>query len=217
MKIQEIRGFTAGKGIRLRPYKPGDCSALRSVTRAIGEGVLGWGLRNWEEAYEWPQGPCWTAEIGREPVGFAASSDCGNGVMLLHSDLVHPEQQRRGVGTALTLLRMATSDTAEIETLALLATHYSMPFYRRFGFHVHGEPMIDHFLKLTLFQMTLPYTVAISDAAHALLCAEGVEMEYENAMDTRSEQVGAGQPATRAVDEPEGGDKPQPEAEGRSR
>ena len=30
------------------------------------------------------------------------------------------------------------------------------------------------------------------------------------------EQAGAGQPATRSVDKPEGGDKPQPEAEGRS-
>ena len=32
-----------------------------------------------------------------------------------------------------------------------------------------------------------------------------------------AEQAGAGQPATRPVVEPEGGDKPQPEAEGRSR
>ena len=35
---------------------------------------------------------------------------------------------------------------------------------------------------------------------------------YKNA-----EQTGTGQPATRPVVEPEGGDKPQPEAEGRSR
>lgn len=34
---------------------------------------------------------------------------------------------------------------------------------------------------------------------------------------TRAQQPGAGQPATRHVDEPEGGDNPQPEAEGRSR
>ena len=32
---------------------------------------------------------------------------------------------------------------------------------------------------------------------------------------TQSEQAGTGQPATRPVNEPEGGDKPQPEAEGR--
>jgi hypothetical protein len=34
---------------------------------------------------------------------------------------------------------------------------------------------------------------------------------------SKAEPVGAGQPATRPVVEPEGGDKPQPEAEGRSR
>jgi hypothetical protein len=33
----------------------------------------------------------------------------------------------------------------------------------------------------------------------------------------KAEPVGAGQPATRPVDKPEGGDKPQPEAEGRAR
>jgi hypothetical protein len=34
---------------------------------------------------------------------------------------------------------------------------------------------------------------------------------------SNAEQAGAGQPATRSVDKPEGSDKPQPEAEGRSR
>lgn len=178
MKIRELRGFTAGGGIRLRPYQPCDSSALRSVARAIGEDVLGWGwgIRSWEEAYECPQGPCWTAELGREPVGFASTRDCGNGVMLLHSGLVHPEQQRRGVGTALTLLRMATADSTEIKSLALLATHHSMPFYLRFGFEVYGEPMIDQFLKLTLFPMALPFTADIGAEAYALLCAEGIDI-----------------------------------------
>ena len=37
------------------------------------------------------------------------------------------------------------------------------------------------------------------------------------AANRKSEQAGAGQPATRPVDKSEGGDKPQPEAEGRSR
>ena len=36
-------------------------------------------------------------------------------------------------------------------------------------------------------------------------------------LQTKAEQPGTGQPATRPVVEPEGGDKPQPEAEGRSR
>ena len=41
------------------------------------------------------------------------------------------------------------------------------------------------------------------------------EMEYRDVL--KSEQTGTGQPATRPVDEPEGSDQPQPEAEGRSR
>ena len=39
----------------------------------------------------------------------------------------------------------------------------------------------------------------------------------ENSANTTGEQTGTGQPATRAVVEPEGGDEPQPEAERRSR
>jgi hypothetical protein len=36
-------------------------------------------------------------------------------------------------------------------------------------------------------------------------------------IETKAEQAGAGQPATRPESKPEGGEKPQPEAEGRSR
>ena len=41
--------------------------------------------------------------------------------------------------------------------------------------------------------------------------------EWRIYLKTNGEQVGTGQPATRPVVQPEGGDKPQPEAEGRSR
>jgi hypothetical protein len=44
-----------------------------------------------------------------------------------------------------------------------------------------------------------------------------VIVSIEPFTETNSEQSGAGQPATRPVDQPEGGDKPQPETEGRSR
>jgi hypothetical protein len=47
--------------------------------------------------------------------------------------------------------------------------------------------------------------------------APQVEPDPHDRIDLESEQTGAGQPATRPVDEPEGGDQPQPEAEGRSR
>jgi hypothetical protein len=45
----------------------------------------------------------------------------------------------------------------------------------------------------------------------------GVKAPRVVGITNKSEQTGTGQPATRPVDEPEGGDKPQPEAEGRSR
>jgi four helix bundle protein len=47
-----------------------------------------------------------------------------------------------------------------------------------------------------------------------------IDFDFDSDFDpdeTNSQQGGAGQPATRPVVEPEGGDKPQPEAEGRSR
>ena len=46
---------------------------------------------------------------------------------------------------------------------------------------------------------------------------ETIKWQNNHAQSPQGEQPGTGQPATRPVDEPEGGDKPQPEAEGRSR
>ena len=51
--------------------------------------------------------------------------------------------------------------------------------------------------------------------AYGIICFRSSQMP--TASKIVSEQAGAGQPATRPVDEPEGGDQPQPEAEGRSR
>ena len=47
-----------------------------------------------------------------------------------------------------------------------------------------------------------------------------IDFDFDSDFDpdeTNSQQPGAGHPATRPVEKPEGGDKPQPEAEGRSR
>jgi hypothetical protein len=53
---------------------------------------------------------------------------------------------------------------------------------------------------------------SIQPLIQRLLSSRPPQVENHN-----GEQGGAGQPATRPVDKPEGGDKPQPEAEGRSR
>ena len=57
----------------------------------------------------------------------------------------------------------------------------------------------------------------ISDATKSERLRERFEWIYTRQFNRNAEQDGAGQPATRPVDEPEGGEKPQPEAEGRSR
>lgn len=53
--------------------------------------------------------------------------------------------------------------------------------------------------------------------AKANLCYFKRPVASVAAKEDSAEQGGAGQPATRPVAEPEGGDKPQPDAEGRSR
>jgi hypothetical protein len=107
---------------------------------------------------------------------------------------------------------------------------------KRFGYRYleelqqHARPssrftMEDLRLPIMLYQLRKRESIdAISmkelERASVLMfaskCAEArVILERVNA--TIGEQAGAGQPATRPVVEPEGGDKPQPEAEGRSR
>jgi hypothetical protein len=71
------------------------------------------------------------------------------------------------------------------------------------------------------------YCVAFDDIGEAPLTPIKVWVKYREVihkftntaldLSKKAEQGGAGQPATRLKSEPEGGDKPQPEAEGRSR
>jgi hypothetical protein len=69
----------------------------------------------------------------------------------------------------------------------------------------------------------LPNDVRVDDVPKGSLVfleredAEPVLWDGRKAEFTKAEQVGAGQPATRSESDSEGGDKPQPEAEGRSR
>ncbi|NBO66780.1 MAG: hypothetical protein EBU88_18375 [Acidobacteria bacterium] len=57
----------------------------------------------------------------------------------------------------------------------------------------------------------------ISDITKSERLRERFEWIYTRQFNRNAEQAGAGQPATRPVVDPESGDKPQPEAEGRSR
>ena len=70
-----------------------------------------------------------------------------------------------------------------------------------------------HYFELTGFCGSEWFELRIYSERYDLLLGEA----DINSMKPQAEQAGAGQPATRPVVEPEGSDKPQPEAEGRSR
>ncbi|MFT5471003.1 MAG: N-acetylglutamate synthase-like GNAT family acetyltransferase [Verrucomicrobiales bacterium] len=164
----------------IRKIGEADFDFVSDAIRKIGEGVLGKGLKAWEEAYLIPNGVTWTAEFHNTPVGFAATQDYGNGCMILHSDIVHPSRQRCGIGTALVLVRLATSDPDEISELGLLATEHSRTFYQRFGFKLETEPTIDPFSKVTLARLTLPFNQTLSDDAWNRLTNSRIDLTLED-------------------------------------
>ena len=62
------------------------------------------------------------------------------------------------------------------------------------------------------------FRIAAREAARSLIAVGALtEMRPTSTPKPNGEPTGTGQPATRAVVKPEGGDKPQTEAEGRSR
>lgn len=167
--LPKLEQFTNLRKLSIRLYEDRDFDAVYETIRQIGEGVLGKGLRAWDEAFSAPNGLLWTAEIGGVPIGFAGSQEYGNGVMVFHSDLVNPDHQRNGVGSALVLARLATTDANAIDELGILATEFSRPFYERFGFCVEQEPVTDPFTKVTIYQMARSFHQALSDEAWSLL------------------------------------------------
>jgi hypothetical protein len=79
-----------------------------------------------------------------------------------------------------------------------------------------ADPNIKDRDGKTAFDYASALAEAHSDPKHGYQEKLGLLRMYMK-KSSEAQQHGAGQPATRPVDEPEGGDKPQPEAEGRSR
>jgi len=162
--------FDLPQTLRLRPYCCEDLADLREAMKSIGREELGRGWKDWDRSYQSLRGPGWVAETAKgKGIGFCGTEDLGNGVMLFHSDLVHKEHQRGGIGTALVLLRLATLDGERIHTIGLLATQYSRGFYERFGFELEGEPEEDPLYEVTLYRMVLSFGESLSDQAWDLL------------------------------------------------
>ena len=77
------------------------------------------------------------------------------------------------------------------------------------------DPSWQHFLEFLLFAVIGMHTL-YRNGVQFILGLSQQEMD-DLKIKREAEHPGTGQPATRPVDEPEGGDKAQPEAEGRSR
>ena len=84
----------------------------------------------------------------------------------------------------------------------------------------------DHIGESAMFTSASTLLVKVEGSPQALSGTASVKLHGDPysepygellSVEVESEPAGAGQPATRPVDEPKGGDKPQPEAEGRSR
>lgn len=153
---------------------PDDFGRAREIIRAIGTEYLGEKLHTWDEVFESPDGVLWTAEMAGRVAGFACSGRVDRGVVLFHTDIVDPQLQRSGIGTALTLLRLATLDAEAVKMIVLQSTGHSMPFYQRFGFRAAEERHQDAVSKVWLRWMLLDFSEELARSAWRALDAAGV-------------------------------------------
>ncbi len=167
-------GATAEE-ISIRPWVPADAARGCEIVRSIGSEILGEKLHTWDEAFDSPNGNLWTAELAGQAAGFGCANVLEKGVVLLHSDVVDPAAQRQGIGSALTLLRLAILDEEEVSFVVLQSTDHSRPFYERFGFRAQDDQHIDPVSKVPLRWMSLKFSAHLAESAQAALGQAGVK------------------------------------------
>jgi len=123
------------------------------------------------------------ANYGEAVVGFAGQTDHED-FILFHSDIVHPDAQGLGIGTALVLARIATTVFAKETQVGLLATEYSRGFYERFGFQKSGEGQEDSASKIHLFPMHRMFSDTDGDNAWRILDSSGVRVNLDESGQT---------------------------------
>jgi len=128
--------------VTIRLYRPTDYDVAIRIIREIGESRLGRHLDLWDQVFQRCDGLMWAAMIDDSPVAFGGRLDYGDGLTCFHTDLVHPQYQRRGLGTLLCLTRFSSIDTDTIDVVGVYATEHSTPFYQRFGFELEAEPKL---------------------------------------------------------------------------
>jgi GNAT superfamily N-acetyltransferase len=142
----------------VRPYRPSDYDRAVEIIRAIGHQYLGRNLASWDAVFQRQDGLIWAAVFGEVPIAFAGRLDYGEGVTCLHTDIVHPDYQRRGIGTLLCLTRIASIDTEAFDVLGVYATEHSTPFYQRFGFELEAPPRLDESEGYHVHRLSLSLT-----------------------------------------------------------
>lgn len=166
------------ENVSLRLMRDSDFDSARGIIRAIGSDRLGRDLRGWDDVFLAPNGLIWTALYGEAIVGFGAQSNYED-LVLFHSDIVHPDAQGLGIGTALVLARLATSNLLDRTRVGLVATEYSMSFYERFGFESVGEGESEPGNSFLLFPMEGEFEPEDSDEAWRILDESGVEVALD--------------------------------------
>jgi GNAT superfamily N-acetyltransferase len=83
-----------------------------------------------------------SARLQGRLVGFAQVVGSPHGDLLLQDVCVHPDLQRKGVGTRLVDMALQVCGTLSPQGLNVLFEERNLPFFRRFGFRIlHGGYM----------------------------------------------------------------------------
>jgi predicted N-acetyltransferase YhbS len=156
--------------ITIRPACAGDAAALRRVERAAGERFRHVGLGSVADhepatvetlGQYAADGRAWVAlDDARAPVGYLLVDDV-DGNAHIEQVSVMPEQQGRGIGTALVGCAVAWANAGGCPALTLTTftdVPWNRPYYERLGFRVLGETELGPQLR----------SVRDAEAAHGL-------------------------------------------------
>jgi GNAT superfamily N-acetyltransferase len=136
-ELKEGRGRALGEELQVGrdlPVSPEEVVALR---QAVGWPTAG----NYERILAEDLFHI-SARLRGRLVGFAQVVGSPHGDLLLHDVCVHPDLQRKGVGTRLVETVLRVCSTLSPQGLNVLFEEKNLPFFRRFGFRIlHGGYM----------------------------------------------------------------------------
>ncbi|MBL9152639.1 MAG: GNAT family N-acetyltransferase [Verrucomicrobiales bacterium] len=169
MEPIDISPLTRLPTTTIRSYRDEDFESAYRIIREIGTDRLGRDLRSWDKSFMELSSFMWVAIVDEAVVGFAGMSIPSDDFIYLHTDLVSPRFQGRGLGTLLTLTRFAALADDPIQSIGVLATEHSTSFYKRFGFEIEGEPQLDPFAGYHIHRMSREFTPVVGRSAESLL------------------------------------------------